>query len=101
MRTNICAFTGAKGAVKLFFALLLALTPALKADTTLIAADAEWRYGLPEDAAVNADWRDAFNDSEWRVGAAQLGYGENDEATLIPDQPPVVLFRKTFNVESP
>ena len=98
---NASVSVGAKVAVKLLIALVLLAAPALRADTTLIAANAEWRYGLPEDAAVNADWRDAFNDSNWRVGPAQLGYGDGDEATLIPDRPPVVLFRKTFNVDAP
>src|SRR5687767_9276403 len=101
MRMTIYASAGAKVAMKLFLASMLAVVPALRADTTLIAADAEWRYGFPEDAAVGADWRDVFNDSAWRSGPAQLGYGDGDEATPIPDQPPVVLFRKTFNVESP
>src|SRR5262245_31644800 len=87
-------------AVKLA-ALLILLAPSLRADTTLIPANAEWRYGTPEEAAVNADWRHAFNDSNWRVGPAQLGYGDGDEATVIPDHPPVVYFRKTFNVDAP
>lgn len=100
MRMNISVSAGARVAL-LIFVWMFALTPALRADTTLIAANAEWRYGLPEDAAVNADWRDAFNDSAWRVGPAQLGYGDGDEATLIPDRPPIVLFRKRFNVEAP
>src|SRR5215213_6912984 len=70
MRMNASASVGAKIAVKLLVALVLLAAPALRADTTLIPANAEWRYGLPEDAAVNADWRDELNDSNWRVGPA-------------------------------
>jgi hypothetical protein len=102
MHVTNYASAGAKVAMKFFFALMLALAPALRADATLIAANAEWRYGFPEDAAANADWRaPAFNDGAWRVGPAQLGYGDGDEATLIPDQPPVILFRKKFNLDAP
>ncbi|HUS37097.1 MAG TPA: Ig-like domain-containing protein, partial [Verrucomicrobiae bacterium] len=98
---NTSVSVGARVAVKLLVALVLLVAPSLRADATLIAVNAEWRYGVPEDAAVNATWRDEFNDSNWRVGPAQLGYGDGDEATLIPDHPPVVLFRKRFNVDAP
>ena len=98
MRLNQLISTGARIVAALVCALVLQSS---RADTTLIAANAEWRYGTPEDAAVNADWRDAFNDTNWKVGPAQLGYGDGDEATVIEARPPVVLFRKTFTVETP
>src|SRR5688500_18125652 len=101
MRMKVFVSMGARLAAQFCLAVIILAAPSLRADTTLIAADAEWRYGLPEDAAVNADWRLAFNDSGWRAGPAQLGYGDGDEATLIPDRPPVVYFRKTFTLDTP
>lgn len=64
---------------------------------TLIAAGSRWRWftdatGLSSSDVVEghpgwsvADWKhSAFNDSAWNEGAAQLGYGEGDEATVLP-----------------
>ncbi|HEX5177256.1 MAG TPA: hypothetical protein VFV83_09520, partial [Chthoniobacteraceae bacterium] len=42
----------------------------------------------------------AFDDSAWREGPAQLGFGEGDEATPVVNDPGRVTtyFRRTFNV---
>ncbi|MCC7374135.1 MAG: lamin tail domain-containing protein [Verrucomicrobiales bacterium] len=64
---------------------------------TLIPLGARWRWytdetGLGSSAIVEGhpqwssrNWKHPdFGDSEWSVGAAQLGYGEGDEATVLP-----------------
>ncbi|MEI7900437.1 MAG: lamin tail domain-containing protein [bacterium] len=53
------------------------------AATTFFAAGSVWRYN---DAVTNdiPGWSGpGFNDSAWPSGAAQLGYGDGDEATTI------------------
>lgn len=52
-----------------------------------------------------ADWKHpGFNDANWSEGAAQLGYGENDEATQLPFGPdgnnkwPSAYFRHRFTL---
>jgi hypothetical protein len=62
-----------------------------------------WRYqdlGTDEGTA----WRQiSFNDTNWSVGAAQLGYGQGDEQTLISygiddfAKNTTTYFRKTFS----
>lgn len=50
------------------------------------------------------NWRTAgFDDSAWRIGAAQLGYGEDDEVTAVYGGPsasrfPTTYFRRNFTV---
>ena len=69
--------------------------------TTLISTGAVWRY-YDEAAAPPAGWRaGAFDDSAWKSGAAQLGYGEGDEVTPIAfgvARPMTTYFRRTFVV---
>ena len=67
---------------------------------TLVAAGARWRWftdgpGLDSSAIVvghpawtSSSWKHpAFDDSRWLEGPAELGYGENDEATVLPFGP--------------
>jgi hypothetical protein len=66
----------------------------------IVEAGATWRWftdaaGLGSSAITNgsatwsaANWKHpAYNDQGWNIGAAQFGYGENDEATQIPFGP--------------
>lgn len=73
----------------------------------LIPAGAEWRY---HDGGVNlgTTWRaPAYNDSGWKKGAAQLGYGDDDVSTVLnfgPDSAnkyPTYYFRHEFFVDDP
>jgi hypothetical protein len=60
------------------------VTPVQTTSLTLIPTNATWRY-LANGSAPPAAWDDpAFNDTAWPAGAAQLGYGENDETTILP-----------------
>lgn len=90
-------------------ALLLAgATPFIaNAQVPLISAGATWKYddrGLDLGTAWQAP---AFNDTTWLSGAAQLGYGDSDEATTINFGPNpeskfiTYYFRRAFNVASP
>jgi lamin tail-like protein/CotH protein/Big-like domain-containing protein len=53
---------------------------------TLIAFGATWKYLATNQAsAPTSDWVQAgYSDSTWLEGAAELGYGDGDEATQIP-----------------
>src|SRR6185295_14735290 len=66
-----------------------------------------WKY-LVTGLSPPASWKDlGFDDSAWPSGAAQLGFGNGDEATVIgwgPDanhRYPTTYFRRMFNVDAP
>jgi hypothetical protein len=75
--------------------------------TTLIAAGATWKWLYPAAAqAPAASWKtSAFNDGAWAAGPAELGYGDGDEATVIPSgaSPRNVsaYFRNLISVSNP
>ena len=89
----------------LILSLLLALTAA--AQTSLVVRGSEWKY-LDDGSDQGAAWRGAgFDDSAWRAGNAQLGYGDGDEITRIGYGPDysnkfvTTYFRRTFSVSDP
>ena len=73
---------------------------------TLISRGSVWRY-KDDGSDQGAAWRYLnFNDDSWAAGPAQLGYGDNDEATVVGYGPsssnkyPTTYFRHVFNVEN-
>src|SRR3954470_23004688 len=70
---------------------------------TLVPAGSVWKY-LDTGVDPGSVWREpAYDDTAWRVGPAQLGFGDGDEATVInhfPNGSPIITayFRKTFTV---
>ncbi|RIK80010.1 MAG: hypothetical protein DCC68_11820 [Planctomycetota bacterium] len=73
---------------------------------TVIPFNAVWKYlPLGPDQGPAAVWAaPEFDDSAWPAGPAELGYGDFDEATLLPADPvgtPTVYFRRTFDVADP
>ena len=56
-----------------------------------------WMYAIPND--VSADWTLLnFDDSSWLEGNSGIGYGDDDDETII--SPTIALFmRKTFEIE--
>ncbi len=79
-------------------------SPPQAASTNLIARGSTWKY---LDTGVNAGtaWRaPAFNDSTWASGAAELGFGDGGEATVIRGTNAsgarilTTYFRHAFNV---
>ncbi|MFC2084114.1 CotH kinase family protein [Bacteroidota bacterium] len=56
-----------------------------------------WKFKLG-DNTISQDWKDLnFNDSGWREGPTGIGYGDNDDATLITSTKSVFA-RKKFNL---
>lgn len=76
-------------------------------DNTLIATDATWKYrDLGTDPGT--DWMKlSYDDTSWASGAAKLGYGDDDEATVVSygpsnsDKYPTTYFRYHFAVTDP
>lgn len=73
----------------------------------LVPAGAEWRF---DDSGINrgTTWRAAlFNDSTWKKGPAQLGYGDPEVVTELGFGPnssakyPTYYFRHEFFVDDP
>ena len=76
-------------------------------DLLLIATNAIWKY---RDTGTNpgTNWMTAaYDDSTWAQGAAQLGYGDGDETTVVSFGPnsaskyPTTHFRKHFTITDP
>lgn len=71
--------------------------------TTLSPPGSVWHY-LDRGVDQGTVWRAAgFDNSTWRLGAAQLGYGEDDEVTAVYGGPsanrfPTTYFRRNFTV---
>ncbi|MEZ5374587.1 MAG: delta-60 repeat domain-containing protein, partial [Microthrixaceae bacterium] len=64
-----------------------------------------WRY-LSNDTHPAGWTTRAFDDSGWAAGASELGFGDGDEATVVPNavggQPITsALFRRSFDVPDP
>ncbi len=58
-----------------------------KVSLVLVPAGAIWKY-LDNGSNQGTNWAQTnFNDASWEFGPAELGYGENDEATRIEDNP--------------
>ncbi len=78
-----------------------------RSDILLIPYNASWHY-LDEGSDQGTAWRaSAFDESSWLEGPAQLGFGDNDEATQIRRVGTLgttnitYYFRKTFTVADP
>lgn len=88
-------------AARLFIFLALSIaTPAITAlagQTPLLHRGAVWRY-LDDGSDQGTAWRaTGFDDSGWSAGAAQLGYGDGDEATVVGFGPnPSAKFITTY-----
>jgi len=73
-------------------------TASLRADTaTLVSTGAVWRF-LDNGSNQGSTWQgNSFDDSGWKAGPAQLGYGEGDEATVVDFGPePTNKFITTY-----
>jgi hypothetical protein len=78
---------------------------------TLVAKASDWRY-LDTGLGLPAEWRTlTFDDAAWNLGAGELGYGDDDEATTVncgPTAPDcddenfaTTYFRHKFTVTDP
>ncbi len=58
-----------------------------------------WKYKIM-DSEPSEQWKLAgYDDSSWSEGPSGIGYGDDDDATIVP-QTISVHMRKTFNVEN-
>lgn len=78
--------------------------PALSATVTFVPQGAVWKY-LDNGTNQGTVWQaPAFDDSAWAAGPAELGYGDNNEATVVSFGPNssnkyiTTYFRYQFNV---
>jgi hypothetical protein len=69
-----------------------------------VGPDTTWRY-LAQDSAPDPAWRQpGYSDVGWPSGPPQLGYGDGDEATVVPYGPNpgykylTTYFRASFTV---
>ena len=74
------------------------------AQVTLVRPGSVWKY-LDDGSDQGTAWRaPAFNDTSWKSGPAQLGYGDGDEATVVGFGPNsnrkyvTTYFRRAFAV---
>ncbi|MGN6694243.1 MAG: hypothetical protein ACTHN0_08700, partial [Aquihabitans sp.] len=75
------------------------------ADPNLLGFGASWKWFYAEGGPA-ADWaQPTFDDSGWATGPAELGYGDNDEKTLISTtaapRPMTAYFRTTVTITDP
>ena len=73
-------------------------------DNDLVLAGSLWKY-LDNGTDQGTAWKEpSFDDSSWSLGAAELGYGDGDETTVIDFGPDsnnkfiTTYFRHSFNV---
>ncbi len=70
---------------------------------SLVSAGSDWKY-LDDGSSQGTAWYSpGFDDSAWRSGRAELGYGDGGEATVVNGGPAnnhyiTTYFRKTFTV---
>ncbi len=71
---------------------------------TMITKGDSWKY-FDQGSLPAANWQtEIFNDNTWQQGAAELGYGDGDEATIVSygadagNKYITTYFRKTFTV---
>ena len=83
------------------------------AQSVLVPIGSTWKY-LDDGSNQGTLWRKgSFDDSAWKSGPAQLGYGDGDEATRVEDNATpgyvasdtnrftTTYFRKAFTVNNP
>jgi hypothetical protein len=58
-----------------------------------------WSYRVPN-ALTPADWYTVgFDASSWATGEASIGYGDGDDATIVPDYTTSVFLRYAFDID--
>jgi hypothetical protein len=66
---------------------------------TIIDYGQEWKYIVPNQE-VSIDWTTvAFNDNPWSSGDSGFGYGDGDDATIIPNGTISVFMRTNFTID--
>lgn len=69
--------------------------------TTLVAAGAEWRFS-DDGTDPGGTWTEAaFDDGGWSNGAAPLGFGDDDLATVTQSGSTTTYLRHSFDIADP
>ncbi len=69
-------------------------------ETALYEGD-QWHYFIGNTPAP-ADWKSiGFNAGSWPQGQGGFGYGDGDDATIVPNGTTSVYYRRTFTVADP
>lgn len=98
MNTSTFRLQRRAACARLILTLLAVGVGSAAAQTTFIPARTVWKYQA-SGADAGSTWRTlGFNDAAWPSGPAQLGYGERDEATVLPAASVTTYFRRTFVV---
>ncbi len=85
----------------------LALMNVTGQTVTLVSQGTSWKYLSNGSNQGTAWYAPSFSDAAWSTGNAQLGYGDGDEATVIPygtnsnNRYITYYFRKSFTVADP
>ncbi len=78
----------------------IAVFPYTLSSTTLVSAGSTWRFTA--DPQADGAWAQlGFDAATWGVGPAQLGFGDGDEATVVPAGSTTYYFRQTFQAGGP
>jgi hypothetical protein len=82
---------------------VLAEPEALTFAEVFIAPGDTWRYLIAtEDAGPPPAWNQpAFDDSAFALGPSGFGYGDGDDATLVPPDTGAIFCRREFHLEDP
>ncbi|NPE30639.1 T9SS type A sorting domain-containing protein [Methanococcoides sp. SA1] len=76
------------------------ITDVYKHYETIIREGDEWKYRV-NTSEVNGNWRvSGFDDSSWETGPSGIGYGDNDDATIIQEGIISIYARKAFTIDS-
>ena len=80
---------------------VVSVSPPPPAAATIIASGAQWSY-RDDGQDLGAGWRQPGHDvSSWPTGAAELGWGDGDEATVISSAPVTHYFVRHVDVLNP
>lgn len=59
------------------------------------------KYVIPN-VSTSKDWRLLdFDDNDWKAGQTGIGYGDDDDNTIVPERTRSVFLRQTFNIDNP
>ena len=62
---------------------------------TAVYSGSNWSY-ISGSSSISNNWKERnFDDSSWQIGEGSIGYGDNDDATII-DQVVSLYMRKSF-----
>lgn len=80
---------------------VIEVNPPPAAAATLLADSSTWSY-MANGEDLGTAWRTpGFNSSSWPTGPAEFGWGDGDEATVIPSGTITQYFVKHVNISNP